>query len=407
MLCVAVFLTPAAIAEEHPVLAGAAERQLDLPLDIPLAGYSRRGGKIAQGVLDLPGVRAVVFKNSDREVALVSIDILIVDEYLYEAVHNRLASRFPSMQLFLTATHTHAGPGAYGKRFAEKISMGHYESRVFDAIVEGIVQTVDAARQNLQRDIRISLKQVSAGDWIHNRMYAEGREGVQLSVITLRTGSSTEPLAVILHFAAHPTVLGADNFLFSADYPGAAMRALKSLWPEAVLAFIPGAVGDQAPEKRGQGRAAVEAMGGALAAKAEPLIRNDSSQKLSRFLMLRDEWEFDEFRVRVGDWSLPGWISRRLIDDEAALSLLALEDILLIGVPCDMTQALAEKLRVSARERGYRPLVVGFSNDYVGYCVTAEEYDSDHYEAAMAFNGPSAGEDIAARLVEMMEALNP
>jgi hypothetical protein len=52
------------------------------------------------------------------------------------------------------------------------------------------------------------------------------------------------PLAVLVNFAAHPTILAWDNRLISPDYPGTLRRTVESLTGATCL-FLQGAAGNQ------------------------------------------------------------------------------------------------------------------------------------------------------------------
>ncbi len=382
---------------------GVAKVELKLPPKIPLAGYSRRAGKPAQGQLDPLSVRALVVGSAEQQTALISIDLLIIDEYLHTAVKHKLAAQGLSPQLFLSATHTHSGPGAYGHRFGEKISMGHFEQAVFDGLVNAMVQAIQQAREQ-QEPMQISWQQTQVQGWSHNRMQDQGPVDTALTLVSFYRQGHTAPAAVITHFAAHATVLGADNFKFSADYPGALMQSLEAQWPGSVVFFLAGNVADQAPNKKGPGVEAVQALGEHLAQSVKVQLPQAKPKPITHTRAEMQVLDFEESRVRIGKHKLPKWLSRRLVDDDATLTLLAIEDILFIGVPCDMTFQLGEQLKQHAQQQGYRPMVVGFTNDYVGYCISADLYDSDEYEADMAFNGPNAGETIVRTLQTMLES---
>ena len=75
------------------------------------------------------------------------------------------------------------------------------------------------------------------------------------------------------------------------------------------------------------------------------------------------------------------------------------------GVPCDLTADLGQQLKSAARERGLEPMVIGFADDYIGYCVPASLYEAKQYESSMAFNGPHAGELIVEQLKQMLDEL--
>ena len=72
-----------------------------------------------------------------------------------------------------------------------------------------------------------------------------------------------KPLAVLMNYGCHPTVLGHENRCLSADYPGAARRVLEGVYPDTVFMFTNGAAGDVSTRftRRSQTFAEVERMG--------------------------------------------------------------------------------------------------------------------------------------------------
>ncbi len=130
--------------EASEVRVGVARETFNLPRHVPLAGYSKRKGRPSRGVHDPVGARALVLTDGRTTIALVSADLLIIDEHITDAVRAQLAAAaVPSdIVLLLAATHTHSGPGAYGHEFLEKISMGHFDPVVFEALVRTITQAI-------------------------------------------------------------------------------------------------------------------------------------------------------------------------------------------------------------------------------------------------------------------------
>jgi hypothetical protein len=64
-------------------------------------------------------------------------------------------------------------------------------------------------------------------------------------------GEDGSALAVLYVHACHPTALGHDNLLFSADWPGAAARTIEDAIPGALAVFALGAHADVDPRTRG------------------------------------------------------------------------------------------------------------------------------------------------------------
>ena len=410
VIAVSLLLGPVdASAAAEPVQAGVAQETFTLPRWVPLAGYSRRRGHASSGTHDPVGVRALVLEDADTVAALVSCDLLIIDEHLFEAVRRRLlANGFPpETVLVLAATHTHSGPGAYGTRFFEKLSMGHFDRDVFELIAETISRTVLRARA-ARTPARVATAAAAVEGLVHNRMDPHGLVEHELTVTAVFHAASSTPRAILVGFAAHPTTLGAWNMQLSGDYPGVLVRELEQDLPGTTALFFAGAVADQAPEKTGEGFASAEHLGGSLARAAEALVRQAHPQTPASLHAIQERLPLPPARIRLGSRvTLPGWFGRQFADDDATLSVLAVGPAVFVGVPCDVTAAFGRQLTATARARGLAPMIIGFASDYIGYCLPASLYNSGTYEASLALNGPQAGELVVNRLTGMLNELVP
>ncbi len=384
-----------------------AREEFHLPAKVPLAGYSRRKGRPSTGQHDPVGVRALVFQEDGTTVALASCDLLIIDEQLFAAVQRRLEAEGlpPHATLLMAATHTHSGPGAYGSRYLEKISMGHFNPAVFEGIATSVAHAIGRAYASRQPVTMACVSGRSEG-LVKNRVEEGGLVDDAVPVCAFYQAGTSTPLAVTLDFAAHPTTLGAWNMELSADYPGVAMRELDRQMPSAMSLFFAGSVGDQAPVKSGDRFERAEHIGVPLAQQAERLLAQAAPHEAATLRAVQERMPLPPARVRIGrHLTLPRWIGRRLVDDDATLSLVRIGDSVWFGVPCDLSAVLGQQLKEAARARGLFPVVVGFTDDYIGYCMPAAMYKSGRYEALMAFNGPQTGELIVSRLIEMLDGL--
>ena len=392
-------------AAEAAVQAGAASEPFVLPAGVPLAGYSRRHGKPSHGTHDPVGARALALSDDDTSAMLVSADVLIVDEPLFNAVRRRLgeAGLPGDLVLVLAATHTHSGPGGYGRQFLEKISMGHYDPSVFDALVEAIVRC-GARAWKARVPVRAASGAAGAEGLVHNRVKEDGPVDASVTVTGFYPVDAQAPLALVVSFAAHPTTLGASNMELSGDYPGALMRELERRFPSATALFFAGAAGDQGPHKDGEGFERPERLGAALAERAASVVEGLRPEPFDHVRAAQAILTLPPARVRAGSVTVPRWMGRRLVDDDATLALVIAGPTAFMGAPCDLaTASLGARLKAAARERGLMPHIIGFASDYIGYCIPEAFYREHAYESSMAFNGPRAGELVTEKLIEMLD----
>lgn len=392
------------VVQANEVRAGVAREMLVLPRHVPLAGYSRRKGKPSSGVHDPVGVRALVVSDGATTAALVSSDLLIVDERLFEAVRSRLmAQGLPqNTVLILAATHTHSGPGAFGTKFLEKISMGHFDPRVFEAIVNATTQAVLHA-QATQRPTRVVYQRTMTEGLVVNRMDRTGFADAELITSAFYPEQSNVPFAIVVNFSAHPTSLGSWNTELSADYPGVVMKEVERLVPGSLCFFFAGSVGDQAPVKSGTGFEQAEHLGVPLAQHVAAMLQDAAPKRPEGLRAHQAFLRLPSATVRLGSrLTLPRWMGTRLVDDDATLSTVAIGTTVFIGVPCDLSASLGAQLKEASRARGLNPVIVGFASDYIGYCMPEAVYRTQQYESLMAFNGPKTGELIVERLIQMI-----
>ena len=404
LLLTGVLWSPMAAAE---VRAGVAREAFVLPERIPLAGYSRRKGTPSRGVHDPVGVRAVVLQDAQTTAVLASCDLLIIDESLCEAVRRRLlAQGWPQrLVLILAATHTHSGPGAYGTKFLEKMSMGHFNPKVLDVLVEGITRTIVKAHEDLS-PVRLAYRTTLTDGLVMNRMDERGFADTELIVCAFYREGQTAPFVVLVNFAAHPTTLGAWNRQLSADYPGVVVREVERRVPTATCLFFAGAVGDQGPVKAGSGFERSERVGLPLAQLTLTLLEQASAEPANSLRAIQEVVPLSPARVRLASWlTLPRILGGWMVDDDATLSLLAVGRVAFLGVPCDLTAGLGQELKAAARARGFSPMLIGFACDYIGYCVPEPLYRTRAYETSMAFNGPQTGELIVNRLTQLLDQI--
>jgi len=228
---------------------------------------------------------AFVLQGTDgHKVAIVQTDLGGLPGEVHQAVADKLVSDKTGLDrdhVMITATHTHQGPGGIFQYQGYAVLGGdEFDPRVFFAVVNGIANAIERANARLE-PAKMAWGQISTTGANRNRrvspqwcMDPENKcTGVGgklmptsgspvandplLTMVRLDTVDGV-PLGVITNFAAHGTVGGDDNLLFSGDNQGWATRlvesniakaygkALPSGW-EIVDALVNGAQGDQSP----------------------------------------------------------------------------------------------------------------------------------------------------------------
>ena len=387
--------------------AGAAKVELTPPVGTPLAGYSRRGGTPSTGVHDPLMARALVLSDGEDVVFVISADLLVIPPGMAAEVARRIDEALPeaigSHQVFLAATHTHSGPGAYLPGFIGRLTAGAFQSDVSERIVAACVEAAVAAHQRM-RPARWAVAQTKVSELIENRVDVAGPVDPTLTVLGL-TGQAGDTIALLVNVAAHPTLLGSKNLLFSADFPGVVCRRLEERHSGGVALFTNGAAGDLRPRPvEGLHHFELaEAVGGALASAADEALATARWQDRLELASWGGMFPLPAVQLSLGPVKIPHWLARELVREKAYLTAVALNDVVFVSAPADLASEIGVRIKAWLAQRGLTGVIVGYANDYVGYIVPARIYETKAYETRMAWHGPAMEAVFEAIVVNLAE----
>jgi neutral ceramidase len=248
-------------------------------------------------------------------------------------------------------------------------------------------------------------------------------------------------IAVIVAYACHPVVLGADNLLWTADYPGFVRLALERHHPGAVALFLTGCTGDAntghkvvasstlAPQAE-RSFAAAECIGERIAAMAlaAPARRMEgavaaNSTTLALSLVAREtappdalarQWRKELATATAGqaaalhtfiDWA-ETIATRELTPWPARVTVLRWCGVRIIALPGEIFAATALRIRGSLDGP---TVTIAYADGVPGYLPPADEYAHGGYEVdeAHRFYGMPAAfaPGCAERLADVAIAL--
>jgi hypothetical protein len=384
-----------------------------------MAGYMARTGP-ATGVRDELSISALVLKHADRRLAIVTADVAGVNAELIDEIASAVG--WDRADLVVCASHTHSGPAGVTPRLhpADDDRLDPPLRAEFIAICASVIDDADKRCQPVELLFGSSETLGLAA----NRNDADGPYDPRLSVLAARSRSG-EMRAVLVNLACHPTILGADSRLISAEFPGALRRclsdALRVDQPPPDVLFANAAAGDVSTRytRRSQDGAEVERVGAGFAAAAIEALRNarpvDGTLAHARrqvTLTPRSLTELAETRLEAGvvsgedaerrkaeTRSQGAVLLERLaaagpgaIRTEFDLEAWAIGDIALVAVPGELFASLGETITtVSDRPT----LVLGYANGYVGYLVDEASIAAGTYEALASPFADGSGELVA------------
>ncbi|MBN1883246.1 MAG: hypothetical protein JW885_13850 [Deltaproteobacteria bacterium] len=219
----------------------AAATVVDITPDIgsPLGGYLLRQG-VSQGILDPIYARLLYVSNGSESVLLVSLDFI----YVMGEWSDRCARTVGEAvgvepgRVVVWAVHTHSGPGVF--RSAPVGWEGDGEGRYLERVTEHITR---AARGLPGKAVPAALRIGSAAVGNIGTHRNEPERAVDDELVFARfVDESGGTIARLVNYGCHPTALGPDNLLFSADFVGAGLSRLDA--KGGVFLFLNGGSGD-------------------------------------------------------------------------------------------------------------------------------------------------------------------
>jgi hypothetical protein len=383
------------VRAEGPVRAGAAKVPLAPPYPVVVAGYPLPRPEASQADPE-PQARAVVLASGEVRVGLVSLELLLVPEELVAAVRERVAD-LRLQGLVVVATHAHSSFGGYDPRLVSQLAgTGRFRKEAWEAVVAGASEALHQAAARLT-DVTLEVGEAREPGLVRSRSGGEDPDGA-LTRAVLRGGSG--PVAELLVFSAHPTLVPRERALVDPDWPG----RLSLLREEAggVALVLQGTVGNVSVAfDEGEGvekvRAYARALAG-LAERAEPRAVGPPRLGFARARVALPRPDTSRlvpsYSRAAGDNFLCASSSRT-----AEVGALALGPLELLLFPSEPTVGAGLALVRRTGATG----VLGLADGYVGYVDTPEQVRAGEGEARRQYFSPAllerlgAGAELAAQ----------
>lgn len=452
---------------------GVARSDITPPTAIAHTNWGAQIHQRAEGV-DLPlTCAALVARQGDTMVAIVDLDLIWLlpeqDWQVRQAIVD--LTGIPAEHIRLSYVHTHSGP-VMGVTWASE--GGDYIPGYIEMLPARVASTVREAILAL-RPVRVAAGTGACGINVNRR--GTGPDGavicghnwdgfVDREVVVVRIDALDEtPIATIVNYACHPTIMGPPNRLLTPDYPGAMKREVEAIIGGMCL-FLQGATGDIAPIYGYVGDPAVYHRAGKMLAVEAARVRlttptRPHTERLVRVWrsgadlglyedvytaeadatlavaqrhvrlplkpyppVVQAQADFDRLaaeleRVRAGGTpreieaaAMPARRAElalhhaRLFGDgvlELWVQAMRLGSVGLVAIPVEPFAEIGAV--VKARSPFAATLFSGYSNGYYGYLPTREAYDEGGYEVTTSPYLPEAAAMVVDAAVDALAAL--
>jgi hypothetical protein len=454
--------------------AGVGRAIITPPIGIAHAGWGVQTHQRAEGVdMDLLAT-VLVLANGPTEVALVDVDFCVLGRDLALPIRQAVAGLcgIPVSHVRLSYTHTHSGPmlGPSWMTEGEELIAPYVQSlpgRIAGAAWDAkrrlqparVAAGAGSASIAVNRRFKLPSGRVVAGrNW-------EGFVDSEVKVVRI-DDREERPLAVIVHYGCHPTIMGPPNRLITPDYPGAVRTVVEGATGATCL-FLQGAAGNVHALVNFVGEPAVYRRLGAILGheaarvalglqsvpRRERLLRvmesgaplaiyadepagepdgtlrvatqavqlpvreyppvdevvTDARRQAEHLAAIRGQVDEEELCVAVGLARRAGMLADQvrqyggLTEVETELHGIRLGDVALVGFAGEPFSELGAQ--VKARSPFPHTLFSGYTNDYLGYLPTAEAYPDRGYEVDTSPFRPGAGERVVEGSLALLPAL--
>ncbi len=249
---------------DYAYLVGRGKSDITGPaVGIQLWGFVR-ADQIAEGVHFRLFSRAFVIaeRKGDKRIAFASVDLGSVTHAMHQEVVERLQKKYPNTyteaNVIISATHTHSGPGGYWHYGTTGPIGSPFYPEHFNAIVQGIVDSIAQAHEDLQPgDIEFAHGMVEGGganrSAVAYQANPEAERGrypgdTDKDMNLLKFTDASGPIGMVNWFASHPTAMNFFNRLISGDHKGAASARFENeVGKGLVAAFAQSNCGDITP----------------------------------------------------------------------------------------------------------------------------------------------------------------
>ncbi len=385
-----------------------------------LVGY---GTRKSTGIHDHIFHRIVALDDGTTQFFLVSTDICYISNAEYDRVAEQLKNKLgiDPMNLWWTTTHTHSAP-EIGSSGMAKIFLGkryQHENDVdyTDFVVQKLIEGIREAQQQLssarlgvgwgfsQANINRRAKDVDGIATLG--MNPDGPVDRRIGLLRIENEDGT-PMVLIANYPIHGTVIGGQSLEISGDVQGVVSEYVEQKTGVPLL-FINGAAGNLAPIYSVYPSAKAGHLGQYRVLLGDKIL--DANRRISTTT--------NEVNLSLGSLTVetprkeglswPPDFGKYTRTTNTGVNMVRLpirflkinEDIAIWSAPLELFCEISNEIR----DRSPFPYTFyfGYANGWLGYLLTASEYQHKGYEPTVSPFTPQAAADLTEAVVTYLQ----
>ena len=383
-----------------------------------LLGYSPRK---STAILDSLYHRIVVIDDGKMQFVLVSTDICIISCVEYDRIAEKINKQLGinPLNFWWTTTHTHSAPEV-GPAGLDDLFLGErykherdtkYAALVETKLINGIkeaIQKLAPARFGIgwgysQANINRRAKDINGVAFLG--MDPDGATDRKIGVIRIDKEDGS-PLVLIANYPIHGTVLG-DTPNISADAPGVVSKYVQQKLGVPCL-FINGAAGNLAPLYSTGNNINAPFLQQFRTLLGDKILDANRRITTTKKVDLYTKQVIVETPRKVGlGW--PSTFGKYTRTNQAGEKLVRIpirflrinSDIVIWSFPVELFCEISNEVR--SRSPFPYTLFYGYTNGWLGYMPTEEEWKHKGYETGVSPFTPCAGKDVTEAVVGVLQ----
>jgi neutral ceramidase len=387
-----------------------------------LGGYGERMNKPVEAIHDPIWAKALALQMGQKKYMLITLDLLGLPSNVKGDLLKKIAGMgWHAENIMLLPSHSHGSlemAALNSKNILNNPNLGIFQPELLTFILNQLEKLVRQADQNY-RPIKIATGSATLEGLNRNRRKdPDIDKELIVTRIDLKNG---EPLAVLVNWTAHPTFISGQDMLLSAEWPGYLQTNLQELIGHGVTAmYFNGSEGDQSTvlvsDKKGYDK--IEIYGKEIASRSFDLykaikpIESKEFKYCYNILKLPEHVAHPSFMKTGGEEYGLTEKSVKIVMDvlgprEVGLGAVRVGDLIISGIPGEMTAVLGQKIKKSLIGNGITHVAIGgLANEWISYILSRDQYLlGEGYESSVSFYGSNLGALISDEAIKIAQPL--
>lgn len=387
----------------EPFMAGFSARVITPDTNVWMAGYNfmRR----SNGVHDDLYARALVLKQGDEKLAMVSMDLVGLNLTDVEKM-KAMVPGFRPDQIIIHCTHVHAGPDTMGLWGLPPFYSGRsekYMEKLARETVRAIVEAEEAARPV---NVWTAVFQMNP-DLTYN-MHPEEPKDDTMGIMVFKDKKGAV-VAILINMTCHPEVMYQNNHKISSDFPGVVYQEVEKKYGGGAIYFN-GPVGSlitpQVPDKEREDHdfSDVEWMGKEVAKEVDRgmglLVKDKRPSIVHKQSLVLFPVENRIYKILQNS----GMVEREVFEGlivSTEVNLIEIGSAQFVTFPSEVYPKQGLNIRARQKPNSFQ---IALADDEMGYVLYPEDYGTERYSYESSLcPGPQLAVEIEKALVELLE----